>query len=77
MYGDAHGIGNLLDPRYIGDGMNYVHEDDPMPFKEMVETFMYKYPIEHEDESPQEVQENIFQEYTAYQIDAINNSIFL
>jgi hypothetical protein len=25
MYGDAHGIAYLLDPRYDGDGMNLVH----------------------------------------------------
>lgn len=37
MYGDAHGAGYLLDPRYLGDGM-------PRSLRKEIENFVYNFP---------------------------------
>ena len=43
IYGDAHGIGYLLDPRYIGEKM------DPK-LKSEIEDFLIQFPVESSDE---------------------------
>ena len=48
LYGDAHGYGNLLDPRYFGDGMDIYHEDSTENFKDIVEDHLFKFPITFE-----------------------------
>jgi hypothetical protein len=71
MYGDAHGIGYVLDPRYVGEGM-------PLAMRESIENLIYLYPsasvmISESDVGPpdQTSQERMFEEYTDYRIAAL------
>jgi hypothetical protein len=47
LYGDAHGIAYLLDPRYIGDGM-------PLPFREDIENKIFTHHLDDKDPSLEE-----------------------
>ena len=44
MYGDAHGVGYLLDLRYLGDGMQ-------SSLRKEIEDFVYNFPKKHERSS--------------------------
>jgi hypothetical protein len=63
MYGDAHGIGYVLDPRYVGEGM-------PLAMRESIENLIYLHPsasvmISESDvgQPDQTSQERMFEEY--------------
>jgi hypothetical protein len=62
IYGDAHGIRYVLDPRYVGEGM-------PLAMQESIENIIYLYPsasvmISESDIGPPDrtSQERIFEE---------------
>lgn len=62
MYGDAHGVGYLLDPRYIGKGIT------DYDFKEKLEDFIYTFPPNDTDPTTIERQTEMMQQYTSFVI---------
>jgi hAT family C-terminal dimerisation region len=71
IYGDAHGIGYVLDPRYVGEGM-------PLAMRESIENLIYLYHcasdiISESDVGPpdQTSQERMVEEYIDYRIAAL------
>ena len=64
MYGDAHGVTYLLDPRYLGDGMLRT-------LRKEIEDFVYKFP--QKDGTTSEARmEQLAQEYTAFRVEALS-----
>jgi hypothetical protein len=63
MYGDAHGVAYLLDPRYLGDGMSRTLRNE-------IEDFIYKFPSP-DGATNQERQMQIAQEYTAFRVESL------
>lgn len=63
MYGAAHGLAYLLDPRFIGDGLSQHN-------KHIIEEVLFCTPIEEENKSTEKSMEVIFTQYTAYFISA-------
>ena len=62
MYGDAHGIAYLLDPRYIGDGMS-------MDKRMAVEDLIVAHPSADSNTIPTpEQQQSVFDDYTNFRI---------
>jgi hypothetical protein len=57
IYGDAHGIAYVLDPRYIGDRL-------PLNIREGIEETIYNHYFD-DKESSAEMKAQIFQEYNA------------
>lgn len=64
MYGDAHGLGNILDPRFIGDGMAFDVQAE-------VEDFLFSFPLV-DGTTNEERKEQLFKEYTAYRVRALS-----
>ena len=63
MYGDAHGVAYLLDPRYLGDKMSRT-------LRKEVEDFVFNFPTA-DGSMCKERREKLAQEYTAFRIDAL------
>ena len=61
MYGDAHAIGYLLDPRYMGEGLELNH-------KEELEEFIVNFPLSKDHKNNDVEREEVFKELTDYQI---------
>ena len=57
MYTDAHGVGFLLDPRYIWDGMS-------QHISNKIEVFIFAFPNENESATTEEENVAISQKYT-------------
>jgi hypothetical protein len=64
MYGDAHGVGYLLDPRYLGDGML-------RSLRKEIEDFVYNFP-KKDGTTSETRKEQLAQEYTAFRIEALS-----
>ena len=64
MYGDAHGIAYLLDPRYLGDGMSRT-------LRKEVEDVIYGYPTKNGTTNNTR-KEQMAQEYTSFRIEALD-----
>jgi hypothetical protein len=64
MYGDAHGIGYLLDPRYCGNGMS-------QEVSEEIEEFIFQFPNEDGSAKTEEEMIQISKEYTEWKIKAL------
>lgn len=64
MYGDAHGVAYLFDPRYLGDKMS-------RELRKEVEDFVFNFPTP-DGSTCKERMEKLAQEYTAFRIDALN-----
>ena len=63
MYGNAHGVAYLLDPRYLGDGISRTLQNE-------MEDFISKFP--NSDGTTSDARKaQLAQEYTAYRIDAL------
>ena len=60
MYGDAHGFGNILDPRYLGDGMD---REKRKEVEDLLFAFGNKNSIEQ--------QEQMYNEYTQFRVCAL------
>ncbi|KAJ1337100.1 hypothetical protein BSLG_006860 [Batrachochytrium salamandrivorans] len=60
IYGDAHGFGNILDPRYLGDGMD-------RELRSQVEDLLFAF---GPDEST-ERKEKIYNKYTKFRVSAL------
>ena len=65
MYGDAHGVGYLLDPRYLGDKMS-------RNIRKEIEYFIFNFPTADGTTSTAR-KDQLAQEYTAFRIDAIGD----
>ena len=63
LYGHAHGIGNLLDPRYLGDNMSAEEQEE-------VEDILFQYPKD-DGTLCEHRQKNIFTQYTEWRITAL------
>jgi hypothetical protein len=63
MYGDAHGMAYLLDPRYLGDNMT-------RKLRKEIEDFIFQFPTP-DGTTCDERKEKLAQEYTAFCIDAL------
>jgi hypothetical protein len=61
MYSDVHGVGYLVDPRYIGEGLEVNH-------KEELEEFIVNFPLIMDCKSIDNKKEEILKELTEYQI---------
>jgi len=61
MYGDAHAISYLLDPRYMGEGLELNH-------KEELEEFIVNFPLSKDHKNNDAKREEVFKELTDYQI---------
>jgi hypothetical protein len=63
MFGDAHGLGYLLDPRFLGDKLT-------LDFRSSLEDTLFKYSIhcESESSSQEENRIRIFKQYTDFLI---------
>ncbi len=64
MYGDAHGIAYVLDPRYLGDRMT-------RKLRKEIEDFIFAFPTP-DGTTSQERKEQLSQQYTSFRIDALN-----
>ena len=65
MYGDAHGIAYLLDPRFVGVGM-------PVALREKVEEMIYQHNVRATgSETSEQLMEAMFTDYTNYRIAAL------
>ena len=67
LYGDAHGVAYLLDPRYLEDGIDEVQNGD---FKDTLENFINNFPPNDEEESSQERKTQMCKEYVAFVINS-------
>ena len=65
MYGDAHGVGYLLDPRYLGDKMS-------CNIRKEIEDFIFNFPTADGTTSTAR-KDQLAQEYTAFRIDALGD----
>ncbi|KAE8907400.1 hypothetical protein PF003_g8620 [Phytophthora fragariae] len=63
IYGPAHGIANLLDPRYISDGM-------PTDFRRGVEDMLFGFP-DADGTCTQDRSIQIIREYTQFRVEAV------
>ena len=63
IYGDAHGIGYLLDPRYVGAKMD-------KQLKGEIEEFLFNFPLKTADISQEEEKAQIYRQLTEYIISA-------
>ena len=63
MYGDAHGMGYLLDPRYLGDKMK-------RNLRKEVEDFIFKFPTEDGNMSTAR-RDQLAQEYMSFRIEQL------
>ena len=63
MYGDAHGVCYVLDPRYLGDNMTRALRNE-------IEDFIYNFP-KNDGTTDKERQEQLAREYTAFRIEAL------
>ncbi|CAB4039334.1 hypothetical protein DYB30_009596, partial [Paramuricea clavata] len=63
MYGDAHGVCYLLDPRYLGDDMT-------RRLRNEIEDFIYNF-LKNDGTTNKERQEQLAREYTAFRIEAL------
>ncbi len=63
MYGDAHGVCYLLDPRYLGNDMTWSLCNE-------IEDLIYNFP-KNDGTTNNERQEQLAQEYTAFRIEAL------
>ncbi|CAB4008062.1 transposase putative [Paramuricea clavata] len=63
MYGDAHGVCYLLDPRYLGDDMT-------RRLRNEIEDFIYNV-LKNDGTTNKERQEQLAREYTAFRIEAL------
>ncbi|KAJ1332164.1 hypothetical protein BSLG_008980 [Batrachochytrium salamandrivorans] len=63
IYGDAHGFGNILDPRYLGDGMD-------RELRSQVEDLLFAF---GPDEST-ERKEKIYNKYTKFRVSALQEN---
>ena len=64
MYGDAHGVAYVLDPRYLGDGME-------RKLRKEIEDFIYEFPTKDGTTNDQQ-KKQMAEEYTAFRIEALN-----
>ena len=64
MYGDAHGVSYLLDPRYLGDGME-------RKLRKEIEDFVYEFPNK-DGTTNDERKKQMAEEYTAFRVEALN-----
>ena len=64
MYGDAHGVAYLLDPRYLGNQMS-------CSLRREIETFIFNFP-KADGTTSKERKEQLAMEYTSFRIDALN-----
>ena len=64
MYGDAHGVGYLLDPRYIGSGIS-------QQVSNKIEDFISAFSIEDGSVTSEEEKVAMSQEYTQWKIKAL------
>lgn len=63
MYGDAHGMAYLLDPRYLGDKMSRA-------LRKEIEDFIFNFPTA-DGSTCEERKQKLAEEYTAFRIDAL------
>ena len=63
MYGHAHGVEYLSDPRYLGDNMT-------RKLRKEIEDFIFQFPTP-DGTTSDERKEKLAQEYTAFRIDAL------
>jgi hypothetical protein len=63
MYGDTHGVGYILNPRYIGDGMS-------QQVSKKIEDFIFVFPNEDGSATTEEEKVVMSQEYTQWKIKA-------
>ena len=63
IYGDAHEIGYLLDPRYVGAKMD-------KQLKGEIEEFLFNFPLKTADISQEEEKAQIYRQLTEYIISA-------
>ena len=63
MYGNAHGVAYLLDPRYLGDGMD-------RKLRKEIEDFIFEFPTK-DGSTNQERKEKMAEEYTAFRVEAL------
>jgi hypothetical protein len=61
IYGDAHGIAYLLDPRYMGDGMS-------LNLKDELEEFIWSYYSLGAEVANEKVKESMFNQYHEFQV---------
>ncbi|KAH9245351.1 hypothetical protein BASA81_017180 [Batrachochytrium salamandrivorans] len=66
IYGDAHGFGNILDPRYLGDGMD-------RELRSQVEDLLFAF---GPDEST-ERKEKIYNKYTKFRVSALQERLLI
>ena len=64
MYGDAHGVAYLLDPRYLGDWMLRTLRNE-------IEDYIFKFP-KKDGTTSEERMYQMAQEYTAFRIEALS-----
>ena len=64
MYGDAHGVAYLLDPKYVGEGISDVL------FKRKLEDFIISFPVDDVNTARESHKEQLYQEITDYTISA-------
>lgn len=64
MYGDAHGVAYILDPRYLGDGMLRT-------LWNKLEDYIFKFPKKDGATSEERINQ-MAQEYTAFRIEALS-----
>ena len=63
MYGDAHGVAYLLDPRYLGDGMD-------RKLRKEIEDFIFGFPTK-DGTTNEERKKQLAEEYTAFRVEAL------
>ena len=63
MYGDAHGVAYLLDPRYLGEGMD-------RKLRKEIEDFIFEFPAK-DGTTDQDRKEKLAEEYTAFRVEAL------
>jgi len=61
IYGDAHGLGYLLDPRFVGEKME-------KKLREEIEDFIVNFPLENQEMA--ERKSTVYRELTEYVISA-------
>ena len=62
-YGDAHGVGYVLDPRFLGDKMS-------RSLRKEIENFIFNFPTEDGGTS-NERRDQLAHEYTSFRVDAL------
>jgi hypothetical protein len=69
MYGDAHGVPYVLDPRYLGDRML-------CSLRKEIEDSIFNFP-KADGSTSKERKDQLAKEYTLFRIDALNESEFV